>query len=58
MDHQLADVGLDHNQLQKIARPVGANHEVARRVVPKLDPHDRLSVGMVDVFIGHAVAPG
>ena len=58
MNRQVADLGLDHNQLEEIAGPVRAHHQVARRILPELDPRDGLSVGMVDVFVGDAMPAG
>jgi len=58
VDHEVAEVSPDHDQLEKVAGAVWAHHEVARRIVPELDPHDGPSVGMVDVFAGDAVPAG
>jgi transposase len=43
VDHEVAEVSPDHDQLEKVAGAVWAHHEVARRIVPELDPHDGLS---------------
>ena len=58
MDHAIADVGPDHDQLEKIGGSVWPHHEVARRIVSELDLHDGLPVGMIDVFVGDAVPAG
>jgi hypothetical protein len=50
VDHQLAGIGRDHDELEQVAGPGGTDHEKARRIVPELDPRDGVPVGMIDVI--------
>ena len=40
MDRQHTCVDGDHHDLEEVARAIGADHEIARRVLTKLDPRD------------------
>ena len=58
MDRQHARGDEDHHHLEQIARPIGADHEVARRLLTELHPRDGLAEGMIDVLITDTVSTG
>ena len=51
MDRQHARGDEDHHHLEQIVRPIGADQEVARRLLTELHPRDGLAEGMIDVLI-------
>lgn len=55
MDRQHAGVDEDHHDLEEVARAIAADHEIARRVLTKLDPRDGLPGGMLEVLIADTV---
>ena len=58
MDRQHTRVDEDHHHLEEVARAIGANHEISRRVLAELDPGDGLAEGMIDVLIADTVSAG
>jgi hypothetical protein len=55
MDHEHTCVDEDHHDLKEVASAIGADHEIARRVLAKFDPRDGLPVGVLDVLIADTV---
>ena len=56
MDRQHTGVDEDHHDLEEVARAIRADHEIAWRVLSKLDPRDGLPEGMIDVLIADTVS--
>ena len=58
MDRQHTGVDEDHHDLEQVARPIRADHEISRRVLTELDPRDGLVECMIDVIVADTVSTG
>ncbi len=57
VDHQLVSSDDQDDQLEQVPSAVGSGKQVARRIIPQLNPSDRVGQRVLDVLVNDAMAP-